>query len=79
MLRQYFKGFFFVAFVIGPQKWPIYQFLAIGTVNYIYKFGVAVLLTPVIYFAHYWIDLFLGEELAEKLKSKAAEEEAQEN
>src|SRR5690606_28136245 len=27
----------YVAFVLGPQKWPIPQFLAVGTVNYFYK------------------------------------------
>lgn len=41
--------------------------IAIGITNYIYKFGVAILLTPVIYFGHYIIDKYLGEEYAEKI------------
>lgn len=62
----------FIAFVIGPPKWSIALFLAVGTVNYLYKFVVAVLLTPVIYLAHYFIDRFLGEALAREMKEKAA-------
>ena len=27
----------YIAFVIGPQQWSIPQFLAMGTVNYVYK------------------------------------------
>ena len=61
----------YVAFVLGPADWPISLFLAVGTVNYIYKFIVAVLLTPVIYLAHYLIDRFLGESLAKQLKENA--------
>ena len=41
--------------------------------NYIYKFIIAVLLTPTLYILHYLIDLFLGKELSEKLIKEAAE------
>lgn len=61
----------YIAFVLGPADWPISLFLAVGTVNYIYKFVVAVVLTPVIYLAHYLIDRYLGEELATSLKHQA--------
>ncbi|MEZ5459812.1 MAG: VUT family protein [Steroidobacteraceae bacterium] len=27
----------YIAFVLGPQRWPIPQFLAVGTVNYFYR------------------------------------------
>ena len=42
----------FVAFYIGAD-WPLLLVLAIGTVNYIYKFIMAVVLTPAIYLAHF--------------------------
>jgi len=61
----------YIAFVIGPQKWPIALFLAIGTVNYLYKLGMAVILTPVIYAVHYIIESYLGQELADKMKKRA--------
>ena len=39
----------YIAFVLGPQQWPLELFLAVGTVNYVYKFAVAIALTPLIY------------------------------
>lgn len=60
-----------IAFYIGAD-WSLDRVAAIANVNYIYKFSMAILLTPVIYLAHYIIDKYLGQELAEKLKSQAA-------
>lgn len=60
----------FIAFYIGAD-WGLVRVLAIGIVNYIYKFGVAVILTPVIYLAHHFIDNYLGENLASQLKQEA--------
>lgn len=48
------------------------QIIAIGITNYIYKFSVAILLTPVIYLGHYLIDQYLGKENAQKLSEDAA-------
>ena len=59
-----------IAFYIGAD-WSIERVAAIATMNYIYKFVVAIGLTPVIYLAHSIIDKFLGQELAESLKLKA--------
>lgn len=61
----------YIAFVLGPQQWPWSLFLAVGTVNYIYKFLMAILLTPVIYLMHHLIDDFLGESLANEMKEQA--------
>jgi uncharacterized PurR-regulated membrane protein YhhQ (DUF165 family) len=60
----------FVAFYIGAG-WSLKLVLAIGLVNYIYKFVMAIVLTPLIYIAHDWIERYLGPELAEKLKKEA--------
>lgn len=48
------------------------QIVAIGITNYIYKFSVAILLTPLIYLGHYLIDRYLGKENAEKMSDAAA-------
>ncbi len=48
------------------------QILAIGITNYLYKFTVAILLTPLIYAGHYVIDEYLGRENAEKLSEESA-------
>lgn len=59
-----------IAFWWGAD-WSLHLVLAIGTVNYVYKFAMAILLTPLIYLAHHLIDLFLGEDLAAQLKMQA--------
>ena len=57
------------------EAWPVNQVIAIGIVNYIYKFIVAVLLTPVIYLVHYRIEKYLGHDLAKKMKRAAMGQE----
>jgi uncharacterized integral membrane protein (TIGR00697 family) len=61
----------YIAFVLGPQQWPISLFLAVGTVNYCYKMTMAVLLSPLIYVARNQIERYLGPEEAERLKHEA--------
>lgn len=66
----------FIAFYIGGN-WSWQQVLATGTVNYIYKFIIALVMTPVIYLIHAWIEKYLGHDKAAAMKkaamSKAAE------
>jgi uncharacterized integral membrane protein (TIGR00697 family) len=45
-------------------NWTLKQVLAVGAVQYIYKVGLAIILTPLIYIAHHYIDNFLGRENA---------------
>ncbi|MBS1759958.1 MAG: queuosine precursor transporter [Bacteroidetes bacterium] len=59
-----------IAFKLG-NNWPWTQVLAIGCVNYIYKFTMAVLLTPLIYIAEKRIEKYLGHEVAAKMKREA--------
>ena len=61
----------YIAFVIGPQNWAMDQFLAVGTLNYSYKFLAAIAMTPVIYLAHYLIDGYLQAD-APRLKAAAS-------
>jgi queuosine precursor transporter len=68
-----------IAFYFGPliennpQKpaWTLHQILVTGTGNYIYKFAVAVLLTPVIYLVHNLIERYLGHSKAAEMKAAA--------
>ncbi|NEV63838.1 queuosine precursor transporter [Thiorhodococcus minor] len=64
----------YIAFVLGPQKWSMDLFLAVGTVNYLYKFVVAIALTPLIYLGRRLINGYLGRELAHQLVERAAME-----
>jgi uncharacterized integral membrane protein (TIGR00697 family) len=61
----------YIAFVLGPQQWPIPQFLAVGTVNYLYKMWAAIALIPLLYLARRLIKSYLGHEEAERLKALA--------
>ena len=63
----------YIAFVIGPQHWPIPQFLAVGTVNYIYKMCAAIALIPLLYVARAGIKAYLGADEARRLRREAAE------
>ncbi len=62
----------YIAFVLGPQQWPVSLFLAVGTVNYLYKLAAAVALTPLIYLSRRLIESYLGAEQAQLLKARAA-------
>lgn len=62
----------FIAFYINPAyDWTWQTVLAICLVGYIYKFTVAVLLTPLLYIIHKIVDTFLGKELSVKLLKEA--------
>ncbi len=61
-------------FVFG--NWNMDQIVSVGIINYIYKFSIAIILTPVIYLAHYLIDQYLGEDLANKMKTEATADQS---
>jgi uncharacterized integral membrane protein (TIGR00697 family) len=61
----------YIAFVIGPQHWPMSLFLAVGTVNYCYKLLMAFLLIPLIYLVRRLIRAYLGAPIAAALEDAA--------
>ena len=61
----------YIAFVLGPQHWPIPLFMAVGTVNYAYKLLMAFLLIPLIYLTRRAIHAYLGAQTAEQLQLAA--------
>ena len=73
LVSQFIDSFvvLFIAFYIGAG-WELSLVFAIGLVNYIYKFFIAIILTPVLYVLHFLIDLYLGKELAHRLIEEAA-------
>lgn len=73
LISQFIDSFvvLFIAFYFGAG-WDLSLVLAIGLVNYIYKFAVAVFLTPLLYLLHFLIDRYLGKELSHKLIEEAA-------
>jgi len=81
LISQFIDSFvvLFIAFYIGSRinnadgdfVWPLKLVLAVGVVNYIYKFVIALILTPVIYLVHMLIEKFLGASLAADMKGAA--------
>ena len=73
-VSQLFDSFIvlYIAFVLGPQQWSISLFLAVGTVNYLYKMCAAVALIPAIYAMRAGIARYLGSDAARRLKAEAA-------
>lgn len=63
----------FIAFYIGGN-WTFKQIIAVGSVGYLYKFTVAVCLTPILYIVHKIIDGYLGKDLSHRLMKEAHEE-----
>ncbi|UJP63916.1 queuosine precursor transporter [Mongoliitalea daihaiensis] len=57
-------------YIFGNWSWA--QVVSVGIINYIYKFGVAILLTPLLYLGHHLIDRYLGKEVAEQLTQEAS-------
>jgi len=73
IVSQFIDSFvvLFIAFYIGAG-YSLKLILAIGIVNYAYKFTVAALLTPILYLIHSIIDRYLGKELSKKMLEEAA-------
>jgi uncharacterized integral membrane protein (TIGR00697 family) len=63
----------YIAFVLGPQQWPVGLFLAVGTVNYAYKMAAAFALIPLLYGMRRLIERYLGAEESARLRREAAE------
>lgn len=73
LISQFIDSFvvLVIAFYIWGN-WSLSLVMAVGITNYIYKFLVAILLTPLIYLGHYLIDAYLGEELSKQMTEEAA-------
>jgi uncharacterized integral membrane protein (TIGR00697 family) len=72
LVSQFIDSFvvLIIAFKFGAG-WSWSLVIAIGINNYIYKFIMAVVLTPLIYLGHFFIEKYLGHELATELKNES--------
>ena len=62
----------FLAFVLiprftGGEPWTVANAASVSLTNYVYKFVLAVGITPVLYLVHSAVDAYLGKEAAEAL------------
>ena len=78
LVSQFIDSFIvlFIAFYFNPNTgWSATKVFAIGVVNYSYKFTMAIVLTPLIYVAHGFIERYLGHDEALRLKTIAMAED----
>jgi uncharacterized integral membrane protein (TIGR00697 family) len=68
----------FIAFYLGKRiqtgqgdAWSLQQVMVTGTGNYMYKFVIALAMTPIIYLVHYAIERYLGKSTATAMKNEA--------
>lgn len=73
-LVSQFIDSFVVLFIAFYGVFTNAQIVAIGITNYIYKFLVAIALTPLVYLGHSIIDKYLGKEEAVKISEEATRE-----
>ncbi|WP_109697808.1 queuosine precursor transporter [Chitinophaga deserti] len=68
-----FCAFYLFPIVVGEKEmaWPLGLIISVCIINYIYKFTVAIVLTPVIYWVHGIIERYLGHDLAAEMKRAA--------
>ncbi|WP_373495675.1 queuosine precursor transporter [Aquiflexum sp.] len=59
-------------YIFGNWSWA--QVVSVGIINYIYKFSVAIFLTPLLYVGHGLIDNYLGKEISDQMTKEAAED-----
>ena len=75
LVSQFIDSFvvLWIAFYIFGN-WNMDQIVSVGIINYLYKFVVAIVLTPLIYLGRYFIDNYLGRETAEQMAEDAGKE-----
>lgn len=79
LISQFIDSFvvLYIAFKAGPDlfgtvtPWTWSQLLSVAVIQYTYKSVMAVLLTPVLYLAHGYIERYLGHETAAEMKGRA--------
>ncbi len=62
-----------IAFVI-PGVWTVDEYLKNASAGYVFKLGVAIAITPLIYLLHWWIDRYIGEKESRDIIKHTAEE-----
>jgi len=82
LISQLFDSFIviYVAFGIwgqnGKAPWSLEQVAEVASTNYVYKFAIAVAITPLLYLGHGMMDRYLGHGEARRLREEALRDEA---
>jgi len=62
-----------IAFVL-PGVWTVNEYLKNASAGYVFKLGVAIAITPLIYLLHYLIDGYIGKKESNDIIKHTAEE-----
>jgi uncharacterized integral membrane protein (TIGR00697 family) len=66
-LAVIFLAFVAIPALAGGEPWRLSDALSVSLTNYVYKFAIAVGITPVLYLVHHLVERFLGAALAAEL------------
>ena len=66
-----FLAFVWIPLLVGGPAWSAAEAAAVAMTNYVYKFAIAVGITPVLYLVHWLVDGYLGREQAARLVEAA--------
>lgn len=66
-----FLAFVVIPSVVGQPHMTVGAAAAIAATNYVYKFAIAVAITPLLYLVHWGVERWLGREFAERLVHEA--------
>jgi uncharacterized integral membrane protein (TIGR00697 family) len=70
VVSQLFDSFI-VLFIAFLGQLTVMQIVNVGLTNYIYKFAVAVAITPLLYLVHAIVERYLGRKLAKEMMTRA--------
>lgn len=62
-----YLAFVGIPLLTGGEPWALDDALSVALTNYVYKFAIAVGITPVLYLVHAAVDAYLGKQAAEAL------------
>jgi hypothetical protein len=66
-----FLAFVAIPLLLGGEPWSLSQASSVALTNYVYKFLIAVGITPVLYLVHAAVDAYLGRAAADALVRQA--------
>ena len=66
-----FLAFWLIPFLAGKEHWSGAQVVTVSVTNYVYKFVIAVGITPLLYLVHAAVERYLGRDLARELAREA--------
>ncbi|MDF3818790.1 queuosine precursor transporter [Leptospira sp. 96542] len=78
IVSQLIDSYVVIFIALGKYHGPA-KLASIASTNFFYKLGIAILITPLLYAVHIYIDRYLGAALKKEMEAQAMEEKGIEN